>query len=180
MNNLKKMNRFCSQDTLPDFGTNLRILSWKPTNQATRKMNLWHLMTYQPELSLRWNCNPRLFISVLLTYLIPVFEENNFHSQNRVRYVHTGQLKCTWNCKCSRQCLNRFRYIWLAILRCHGNLKPVSDTVNPRAKCHFTWCLPPLIRLSMVSYPDLSRSTGWAVFFCLEGVSLLHCSRGLR
>ena len=39
---------------------------------------------------------------------------------------------------------------------------------------------PPLIRLSMVSYPDLSRSTGWAVFFCLEGVSLLHCSRGLR
>ena len=165
MNNLKKMNQFCSQDTLPDFGTNLRILSWKPTNQATRKINLWHLMTYQPELSLRWNCNPRLFISVLLTYLIPVFEENNFHSQNRVRYVHTGQLKCTWNFKCSRQCLNRSRYIWLAILSYHGNLKPVSDTVNPRAKCHFTWCLPPLIRLSMVSYPDLSRSTGWAVFF---------------
>ena len=104
-------------------------------------------------------------VHLCLTYLIPVFEENNFHSQNRVRYVHTGQLKCTWNCKCSRQCLNRFRYIWLAILSYHGNLKPVSDTVNPRAKCHFTWCLPPLIRLSMVSYPDLSRSTGWAVFF---------------
>ena len=38
----------------------------------------------------------------------------------------------------------------------------------------------PLIRFSMVSYPDLSRSTGRAVFFCLEGVSLFHCSRGLR
>ena len=71
------MNQFCSQDTLPDFGTNLRILFWKPTNQATRKTNLWYLMTLQPELSLRWNCNPRLFES----YFIPVFKENNFHSK---------------------------------------------------------------------------------------------------
>ena len=34
-------------------------------------------MTYKPELSLRWNCNPRLFES----YFIPVFKENNFHSK---------------------------------------------------------------------------------------------------
>ena len=34
-------------------------------------------MTYKPELSLRWNCNPRLFES----YFISVFKENNFHSK---------------------------------------------------------------------------------------------------
>ena len=34
-------------------------------------------MTYKPELSLRWNCNPQLFES----YFIPVFKENNFHSK---------------------------------------------------------------------------------------------------
>ena len=34
-------------------------------------------MTYKPELSLRSNCNPRLFES----YFIPVFKENNFHSK---------------------------------------------------------------------------------------------------
>ena len=93
--------------------------------------------------------------------------------------------------------------MWLAILSYHGNLKPVSDAVNPRAKWRSCWsqgthpiktretkglvliywlavggerlrdfgpvtlldAFPLLIRLSMVSYPDLSRSAGWAVFF---------------
>ena len=130
-------------------------------------------MTYKPELSLRWNCNPRLFES----YFIPVFKENNFHSK-----IELGMFT-----------LDRWSV-------------PVSDTVNPRAKLRSCWSQGthpiyrlavgggrlgnfgpvtlldafPLIRLSMISYPDLSRSTGWAVFFCLEGVSLFHCSRGLR
>ena len=57
-------------------------------------------MTYKPELSLRWNCNPQLFES----YFIPVFKENNFHSK-----IELGMFTLdSWsvleiNFKCSEQ-----------------------------------------------------------------------------
>ena len=93
-------------------------------------------MTLQPELSLRWNCNPRLFGS----YFIPVFKENNFHSKGQLgMFTLDSWSVLEINFKCSGQCLNRSRYIWLAILSYHGNLKPVSDIVNPRAKWRSCW-----------------------------------------
>ena len=141
-------------------------------------------MTYKPELSLRSNCNPRLFES----YFIPVFKENNFHSK-----IELGMFTLDrWSVPVSDTVNPRakLRSCWsqgthpikaretkapVLIYRLAvgggrlGNFGPVTllDAF-------------PLIRLSMISYPDLSRSTGWAVFFCLEGVSLFHCSRGLR